>query len=178
VGSPGGPLCGLRAGSAPAEDETRLLQGHQPAWRLSGPVVRFPWLHIPAEEGDLARRCRYGVSFLPAASQEALKAIRQTVRRWELHHRSDLALEDLARRYNPYLRGWINYYSHFYKSALTWTLRRVDAFLIRWARNKYKRLRPRPKGARDWLARVIRATPSLFAHWAFLRVSDRTSGAV
>ncbi len=89
-----------------------------------------------------------------------------------------MALEELARRYNPHLRGWINYYSHFYKSALTWTLRRVDAFLIRWARNKYKRLRPRPKGARDWLARIIRATPGLFAHWAFLRVSDRTSGAV
>jgi group II intron reverse transcriptase/maturase len=28
----GGPLCGLRAGSAPAEDEARLLQGHEPGW--------------------------------------------------------------------------------------------------------------------------------------------------
>ena len=61
---------------------------------------------------------QYGVSFLPAASPEALKAIRQTVRRWELHHRSDMALDDLARIYNPYIRGWINYYSHFYRSAL------------------------------------------------------------
>jgi hypothetical protein len=123
--------------------------------------------------GDL-----YGVSFLPAASQDALKAIRQTIRRWELHHRSDMALEDLARTYNPYIRGWIDYYSHFYKSALTWTLRRVVAFLIRWARNKFKRLRPRPRGAREWLAGVVRATPNLFAHWEFLRVTGRTSGAV
>ena len=121
---------------------------------------------------------QFGVSFLPAASQDALKAIRQTVRRWELHHRSDMALDDLARKYNPYIRGWINYYSHFYKSALTWTLLRVDAFLIRWARNKFKRLRLRPKGAREWLAGVIRANPNLFAHWGFLRVSGRTSGAV
>jgi hypothetical protein len=29
-----------------------------------------------------------------------------------------MALDDLARTYNPYIRGWINYYSHFYKSAL------------------------------------------------------------
>jgi RNA-directed DNA polymerase len=61
---------------------------------------------------------QYGVSFLPAASPDALKAIRQTIRRWELHHRSNMALDDLARKYNPYIRGWINYYSHFYKSAL------------------------------------------------------------
>jgi RNA-directed DNA polymerase len=77
-----------------------------------------------------------GVSFLAAASPDALKVIRQTIRRWELHHRSDMALEDLARKYNPYIRGWTSYYSHFYKSALAWTLRRVDAFLLRWARNK------------------------------------------
>ena len=124
------------------------------------------------------RGCQYGVSFLPAASPTALKAIRQTIRRWEIHHRSDRALDDLARLYNPYIRGWINYYSHFYKSALSWTLRRIDAFLIRWARNKFKRLRPRPKGARDWLARVVRANPNLFAHWEFLYVAGRTSGAV
>ena len=36
---------------------------------------------------------QYGVSFLPAASPDALKAIRQTIRRWELHHRSDMALD-------------------------------------------------------------------------------------
>src|SRR5258707_15377176 len=52
-----------------------------------------------------------GVSFLPAASPKALKAIRQTVRRWALHRRSDKALEDLARMFNPYIQGWINYYS-------------------------------------------------------------------
>ena len=80
--------------------------------------------------------------------------------------------------FRPYIQGWINYYSHFYKSELTPTLYRIDAFLIRWARNKFKRLRQRPKGARDWLSRVVRATPYLFAHWRFLHVNGRTSGAV
>jgi RNA-directed DNA polymerase len=45
--------------------------------------------------------------------------------------------------FNPYIQGWINYYSHFYGSALCRTLRRIDAYLIRWGRNKYKRLRAR-----------------------------------
>jgi RNA-directed DNA polymerase len=121
---------------------------------------------------------QYGTSYLPAASRKALKAIRQTIRRWKLHHRSDKTLEDLARIFNPYIQGWINYYSHFYRSALYGTLRRIDAFLLRWARNKFKRLRTRPKGAREWLARVIRAKPNLFAHWRLLHVTGRTSGAV
>jgi len=45
-----------------------------------------------------------------------------------LQTRSDKALDDLARMFNPYIRGWINYYSHFYKSALYPTLRRIDVF--------------------------------------------------
>jgi RNA-directed DNA polymerase len=121
---------------------------------------------------------QYGTSYLPAASQKALKAIRQTIRRWKLHHRSDKTLEDLARIFNRYIQGWINYYSHFYRSALYGTLRCIDAFLLRWARNKFKHLRTRPKGAREWLARVIRAKPNLFAHWRLLHVTGRTSGAV
>jgi hypothetical protein len=40
-------------------------------------------------------------------------------------------------------------------------------FLIRWARNKFKRLRLQPRGAREWFARVVRGKPSLFAHWDF-----------
>jgi hypothetical protein len=110
----------------------------------------------------------FGVSYLPAASPEALKAIRQAVRRWSLQTRSDKALDDLARMFNPYIRGWINYYSHFYKSALYETLRRIDVHLIKWVRRKYRSFRYRRKGAVAWLARVMRTSPGLFAHWKLL----------
>ena len=111
---------------------------------------------------------KYGVAFLPAASREALKAMRQEVRRWSLQRQTDKALEDLARMVNPYIRGWINYYSHFYKSALYDSLRRIDFHLRAWVRRKFARFRQKPKGAREWLARVIRTNPGLFAHWALL----------
>ncbi len=120
----------------------------------------------------------FGVSFLPAASPTALKSIRQVIRGWSLQTRSDKALDDLARMFNPYIRGWINYYSHFYKSALYPTLLRIDAALLRWARRKFKRLRQQPRGARNWLARVIRTSPGLFAHWKLLHAGSRTLGAV
>ncbi len=73
------------------------------------------------------RRNGFGVSFSPAVSGKALKSIRQTVRHWILHERSDKTLDDLARMFNNHIRGWINYYGRFYKSALYPTLRTSTA---------------------------------------------------
>ena len=120
----------------------------------------------------------YAHGFRPAPSAKALKAISRTMRRWTLHHRSDKSLQDLATIYNPYIQGWINYYGQFYPKQLRPTLMRIDTYLIRWARWKFKRLRGRPKGARDWLVRVRRANPTLFSHWRFFNVGSRTSEAV
>jgi RNA-directed DNA polymerase len=103
--------------------------------------------------------------FMPAASPAAPTAISRTIRRWALHHRSDKSPQDLAAMYNPYIRGWINYYGHFYHTQLRPTLTRIDVSLVRWARRKYRRLRRRTKGARDWLVRLRRTAPKLFAHW-------------
>ena len=80
--------------------------------------------------------------------------------------------------FNSYIRGWVNYFSQFYKSALYPTLRRIDFTLVRWAQRKFKRFRQRPRGARDWLLRVIRTSPGLFAHWPLTRGVGRTLGAV
>jgi hypothetical protein len=49
-----------------------------------------------------------------------------------------LPLKNLAEMYNPYIRGWINYYGHFYRTQLRSTLERIDAYVVRWARRKFK----------------------------------------
>jgi hypothetical protein len=47
-------------------------------------------------------------------------------------------------------RGLIAYYSYFYKTHLHPTLKRIDVYVIRWARRNFKRLRHQIKnGARD-----------------------------
>ena len=102
----------------------------------------------------------------------------ETIRRWGLQNRTDKALDDLARMFSPYIRGWINYYGHFYKSALLSSLRRIDVHLVRWAQRKFKSLRHRPKRARDWLARVIRTSPGLFRALEASVCEGRTLGAV
>lgn len=120
----------------------------------------------------------FGVSYLPAASPKALKAFRRRVRNWGLQRRSDKGLIDLARMFNRQIEGWIGYFRCFYKSALYPTLRLIDAHLVRWVMRKYKRFKQRPRQARLWLARLVKSTPGLFAHWPLLYANSRTLGAV
>ncbi len=107
------------------------------------------------------------VGFNPAVSNKALKAIRQTIRSWNLTRRTRETLEDFARMYNPIIRGWINYYGSYHKSALYRTLWHLDRVLSRWARRKYKRLGGGQRRAQHWLKRIIRREPGLFVHWRF-----------
>ena len=108
------------------------------------------------------------VSFSPAMSNDAGKAIRQQIRRWRLNGRSDKSLLDLARSINAVVRGWINYYGRFCRSRMYPTLWHIDTYLVRWAMRKYKRLSRSPKKAYKWLRDVMRRSPTLFAHWPAL----------
>ena len=67
-----------------------------------------------------------------------------------IHRRTDLSLDDLARWLNPIVSGWINYYGRFYRTALDPLLKRVNAYLRRWAGRKYKRLRTHKRYSRWW----------------------------
>lgn len=108
---------------------------------------------------------KYFVGFLPAVSGDAGTAMRQELRSWRLHRRSDKTLADLARMVNAIVQGWINYYGRFSPSRLYPTLRHINTYLVRWAMGKYKRLRRRHRRARQLLADVARREPGLFAHW-------------
>ena len=58
------------------------------------------------------------VNFLPAVSDDAMKAMSKTIKRWRLHLWSGKTLTDLARATNKHVQGWINYYGRFYPSVL------------------------------------------------------------
>ena len=106
------------------------------------------------------------VSFIPAVSDKAAKRMRQEVRRWRLHLRSDLELEDIAEWVRPILAGWVRYYGRFYPSRLRTGLRTIDAFIVRWVSRKYKRFRGHTLAVWGWLRSLRQRNPNLFAHWA------------
>lgn len=113
---------------------------------------------------------RYFVSFSPAVSRTAARAMRQTMRRrWKIPRRTDKDLTDLARMFSPIMRGWILYYGAFRRSELTKVFRPLDWALSTWAMRKYKRFKGHRTRASKWLQRVAERDPHLFAHWAILR---------
>jgi RNA-directed DNA polymerase len=114
------------------------------------------------------------INFSPAVSNEAAKKMRQTMRSWRIHLRSDKDIDDLARMWNPVLRGWIQYYGRFYPSALSAVFRHFNGLLVRWAMRKYKRLRGHRRRAEYWLGGIARREPKLFAHWYLLGLRPAT----
>lgn len=108
---------------------------------------------------------KYFINFSPAVSNRAVKEMRQRLRKWKLHLRSDKDLEDLARMLNPTLQGWMNYYGSFYKSALYPVFTHLNRTLTRWATRKYKKMRGHRRRATHWLGRIAQREPGMFAHW-------------
>ncbi|MBA3527840.1 MAG: group II intron reverse transcriptase/maturase [Propionibacteriaceae bacterium] len=88
---------------------------------------------------------RMFASFLPAVSREALVEMGRQVRRWRIHLRVGANLADLARWINPIVRGWMQYYGRFYRTMLHPLLLRINTYLVRWARKKYRALGAYPR---------------------------------
>ena len=80
---------------------------------------------------------------------------------------SYLDFVEVARRINPIVRGWMQYYGAFYRSALHPLLSRINAYLVRWIRKKYKRLRAKKKALRCWRG-IVQRFPRMFAHWEWV----------
>ena len=121
---------------------------------------------------------KYFINFSPAVSDKAVKKIRTEIRSWNLHLRSDKSIEDLSRMFNPIIRGWLQYYGRFYRSALYPPMRQLDRSLARWAERKYKKLRGHLRRATHWVARISRRDPKLWAHWQMGVRRGSMAGAV
>ena len=150
-------------------EKTKIVYCKDDDRRLEYPCTGFDFLSYTFRPRRSKNRWgNYFINFSPAISNKAAKAIRQEVRGWRLQLRSDKDLDDLARMFNAVIRGWINYFGAFYKSALYPTLLHIDRKLARWATRKFKRLRRHRRRAEQWLRRIAHRQPGLFAHWRLL----------
>lgn len=153
-------------------EKTKIVYCKDDDRREAYPCTSFDFLGYAFRPRKSKNRWgKYFINFTPAISNKAAKAIRQASRKWDWSLRSDKQLEDLARMFNPIIRGWINYYGHYYKSALYPTLKCLERRLVLWATRKYKRLRHHRRRAAQWLRCIARKQPNLFAHWRLLYAS-------
>jgi RNA-directed DNA polymerase len=151
-------------------DKTQIVycQDARPWRRQRFPVRSFTFLGYtfaprPVQMPD----GREFIGFNPAVSQKALKAMGTTIRRWRLHRKTGASLEELAAWLNPIIRGWTNYYGRFTRSVFTRILVRINTYLMRWARRKFK-LRGYRALAR-WWRHTVAEQPDLFVQWVTCR---------
>ena len=160
-------------------EKTRIVYCKDSNRPAEYPHVQFTFLGFTFRpRRAVSRAGKRFVSFLPGASREALKRMRQQIHSWHLPRRTSGTLQEFSTILGPALTGWWNYYSSFYPTALRPVFRHFDLTLARWARRKYKRLRRHEARSHRWLAAIARREPNLFVHWREWSASDRTMGAV
>ena len=125
-----------------------------------------------------SRKGKFFINFSPAVSEQAAKDMRDTIRSWKLPKRSDQGIEELSRMFNPIVRGWLQYYGRYYRSALYPMARALNRDLALWAVRKYKKLRRHLRRATHWIARISRRAPGLFALWQIGARRGSVTGAV
>jgi len=156
-------------------DKTRVVYCKDGRRRGDSEHTSFDFLGYTFRARRASGRRGFFVSFLPAMSQRARKAVGHKIRAWHLNRRSGADLSSLARDINTQVRGWINYYGAFYRSELYPLATRINEHLVRWAMQKFKRLRGHPTKAWAWLDAVRQHQPGLFAHWHMLQYANSRS---
>ena len=133
----------------------------------SYPNVMFDFLGycFRPRKAENKRTGKLFCSFAPAASASALKSMREKIRDLEIRRRTDVSMGDIARKINPLLRGWIEYYGRYTPSSITPMLRYVNQTLRAWVMRKFKRFKGRKTCAGQFLTRTARESAGLFVHW-------------
>jgi len=160
-------------------EKTKVVYCKDDDRRGNYPMQKFDFLGYTFRPRR-SKNCRgkFFINFTPAVAGKAAKAIRAEIRSWHLPKRSDKSIEDLSRMYNPIVRGWLQYYGRYYRSAMYPSMRQLDRALTRWASRKYKKLRRHNRRAAHWIARISRRAPKLFAHWQMGVRQGSMAGAV
>ena len=136
-------------------DKTRIVYCKDDDRKESHEHISFDFLgYTFRPRHSKSRYGKFFTNFLPAMSEKSKKAIRKEVRRWKLQLKSDKDLQDIANMFNRQIQGWINYYTHFYKSEIYDVLRYINGCLVKWVRRRYKKRNARRK-AEHWLGEIV-----------------------
>lgn len=115
----------------------------------------------------MTKKGRLLLGFSPSISKKAEKKIIEACRNLEFHRWVNKSLEQMVKELNPKIRGWIQYYARHGKSAMEKVFRVINLRLVKWAFNKYKRLKRRKSkyGAIKWFKEIYKYQRTLFYHW-------------
>jgi RNA-directed DNA polymerase len=101
--------------------------------------------------------------FSGAICNNAKKSIRDKINLFFNSKNANISLDDLAKRLNPRIRGWMNYYALYNRSKVNEVMRYVNKLLQKWLKNKYRQ-------SSIWKVvamykELIKSNSTLFYHW-------------
>lgn len=163
--------CGLQLNP----EKTRVVYCADANRRERHDSQRFDFLGYtfkPRKAGN--KRGQVFVSFSPAVSDKAAKAMRREIRDWRISQWTKSDLRQLVDKLKSKVQGWVQYYGLFRPSTLYRALQSLDEHLVLWARRKYRRFRQHAQRAWDWLHGIKQRTPTLLPHsWAAIMTTQR-----
>lgn len=157
--------CGLKL----HPEKTKIVYCRDEQRRQDFPLTSFDFLGFTFQARRVWNpRGWFFSGIQPAVSRKSLKRMGDTLRDWRFQRLSEWSLSAIARRLNPIVRGWINYYGEFYPGILKRFLWRLDHRIVKWARKKYRSIRGSNKRSARWFVALRRDHPSLFTHWSYV----------
>jgi len=132
------------------------------------PNTRFDFLGYSFKRMFIKDRLnRLQLNFLPSVSKKSAKSFRDKLKELKIHSMTGSKIEMLAELLNPMIRGWLNYFGKYNRSAVKYTMDCVNQRLVKWAMCKYKRFKNHRRRANEWLREIAKREPNMFSHWAF-----------
>jgi RNA-directed DNA polymerase len=103
------------------------------------------------------------IVFAAAICSKAKTGIREAIRAILKPRWSEQTMEGFAKILNPKIRGWINYYTRFYRQETLQVFCYLNGLIRKWLRNKYKLANNKQVTAK--YKTIQKAVPALFYHW-------------
>ena len=117
----------------------------------------------PRRKRDKFGRKKTFFVFSGAISNVAKTTIRESIRAILIPRWTDQTMEGFAKLLNPKIRGWVNYYTKFYRQEMLKVFCYLNERIRKWIKNKYK-LRSCKSVYVKYKA-IQRGQPVLFYHW-------------
>ena len=148
-------------------DKTKIVYCKDDNRRNDYPNTEFKFLgyDFRRRSAKNKRENKMFLSFTPTVSNDAKKSMRAKTREIFKHIDTSKSLNDIADVFNPILRGWINYYGKYYKTAMYPIFRHFNLSVIHWLMRKFKQFKRNKAKAVSFLEGLIEKEPDFFAHW-------------
>lgn len=148
-------------------EKTKIIYCKDKERQENYPVTEFDFLGYTFRRIFIKDRTgRLQFNFLPSVSKKSTKSFRDKIKAMRIHKFTGSKIEIIAEIINPTVRGWLNYFMKFNSSAVKYSIDCVNRRLVKWAMCKFKRFRGHYKRAEDWLNKLAKREPRMFAHWA------------